>query len=420
MMAMASRCFHDVTVGFPSGAPADHSKLNDWRSLNWVVWSTGELRVDSSTFALVFLPGGPLRGNLSAKPLGCLLSAAPTLAESGLRTFMAKTNDPVHGMMCLSFRSTADEEAFVNLARSAEVSPACCGYAPSTRSSSMSAVEVLQDDAATQKLVAAIRSEHPARCPAVYPGAEIYGPDPFGEQGSEVLLGRGAMVLLDPVDDGRVGAYELLFYEEGDGRAILKVPISARTSVTPQPQEAFSRLSVSRRLSCRPCMGASFDFSVHGERGWAVAFDTEEDGEAFARDLKVRNRVLALSGRTSHSQRLLSGLQDDLFKLQQFGLVATLRGWLVHVLLCAVLVLAGYTAILYNESPQRSLADIAQDAFSDAAMAAVGIGGLALDAGAGICQLFVRTPPAHSLEHCLSLPDTTGELRSCVAVLLGS
>lgn len=39
------------------------------------------------------------------------------------------------------------------------------------------------------------------RWPLIFTGAELYGPDPSGEVSSEVLLGRGAVVLLDPPEN---------------------------------------------------------------------------------------------------------------------------------------------------------------------------------------------------------------------------
>ncbi|CAE8743914.1 unnamed protein product, partial [Polarella glacialis] len=119
---MAVRSFADVTVGFPSGG-SRHAK-DEWNAstTTWVVWSTGELRLDTASYALFFTPGGASRGALTAKPLGCLQKAMPLSsgAPGEGRSFVVSTNDPVHNLVRMGFRSLADEETFAALSQAAE------------------------------------------------------------------------------------------------------------------------------------------------------------------------------------------------------------------------------------------------------------------------------------------------------------
>lgn len=421
-------------MGFPAGASAYHTKEN-WQNANWVLWSTGELRVDSASFALIFSPTGC--GKLAAKPLGCLTGAAAVagVEPSAPSAFVASTSDPVHGLVRLTFQSRGDEDAFGALAQAAELagsgryesiagrrSTMCPSRAPSMGGGP-------RDGGAAEMIACYVSERHPGSWPVVFTGAELYGPDPRGDQGSEVLLGRGAMVLLDSQDMSRVGSYDLLFYEESSAEASLRVPIGPRTKLTRQPLDVPSsagRLSVAaRRLSFGggdgrgPGAGAGsvFELSVPGGPGFVIAFDAEPDAAGFERDFCVRHRLVTLSLKTSRGSRAVGQLEDQLMDIRQRGVVATLQ-WLI-VMLIKMLILATvlYGAMLYYNDPERPLLETAGAAVQDVADMASVVGVKAAEASALACGLLTRSVSVTSLEQCVALPDSA-EVRSCASALL--
>lgn len=424
---MDMHCFKGVTVGFPSGARGACGQ--DWQNVNWVVWSTGELRIDRASLSIVFVPAGG--HNFAAKPLGCLTGASAESGEpGGPNTFVATTNDLVHGVVRLSFQDRADEEAFAALARSAEMATSACR--PSRRSSvggspTGSPVGACGwRSAATEQLVEAINKQFAGVWPLIFGGAELYGPDPHGDSGSEVLRGRGAVVLLDPPQDlDRIGEYELVFFEETTGEPILRAPVGPRMKLTRQKAETYmngrlstARLSTaSRRVSALgTSVAASFDFSAHGETGWALTFDLEEEAMSFVRDLFVRLRLAKVSLRMSRGMRTVERLQGELFDLQG-SLFATLLRWLFQLCLLIAFFVMVYGGIIYYNDPQRPIPDIAAEAIEGA----MSISGLFFSTVQKVsetaCQMLGQTVPTSSLESCAALTYAQ-DVQACVMELV--
>lgn len=137
----------------------------------WVFWSSGELRIDSASFALVVVPEGEGKRS-AAKPLGVLTGASiiGSMEPGALSTFVATTNDPVHGVLRLNFQSLTDEEAFVAIASSAEAS--AHGGARGARRSSVGACRRSSVGAGAAELpeglLAQLRERHPGLWPAVH------------------------------------------------------------------------------------------------------------------------------------------------------------------------------------------------------------------------------------------------------------
>mmetsp|Transcript_55895 Transcript_55895/g.154797 ORF Transcript_55895/g.154797 Transcript_55895/m.154797 type:complete len:433 (-) Transcript_55895:30-1328(-) len=428
------RCFTGVAVGFPAGASAYHTK-DTWQNANWVLWSTGELRVDGASFGLIFSPSGG--GRLAAKPLGCLIGAAPVASTEpgGLRTFVATTNDSVHSLIRLNFQTPADEEAFVELAKAAEL--ACCtsyGSSGSRRSTipggrRSSAAGQPRDEGSADAIAAHVSHQCPGSWPLVYCNVELYGPDPNGECGSEVLLERGAVVLIDPQDAGRIGNYELLFCEENSAEVCLRLPIGPRTKLTRQQEDAHggsnSRLSVaSRRLTmggadCAgpACTATVFGITLPGAPGWSLAFDSEKDAAGFERDFLVRYRLQVLSLKTSRGCRTVGELQGELMELRKWGFLSGLRWLTMQVLVLSVLALVLYSALLYSNDPDRALADVMMLALQDASTTVATFGEKVAEAGTVVCGFISRAVPLAAIERCTALPDAV-EARSCIMSLV--
>jgi len=425
---MAVRCFTDVTIGFPSGGGRPGTERTS-PSTTWVIWTTGELRLDSASFALFFTPAKSARGSLAAKPLGCLLKAEPMApAHPGeAHSFIATTNDAVHCVMRLGFARPGDEEAFVALAQAAEVAGAkrFFGDSHGRRSSvGRASMAPAEHSGVCDELAMHIRQLHPDKWLALtFGGCELYGPQPGGDPSIEVLLGRGAVALLDPKDVDRVGNFEIVFYDEGSAEPMFRAAIGPRTHLMQQPQDdRTGRLSVaSRRLSARPAgAGTAFDFSPNGTDVLALSFDDETVGDSFARDLTVRIKLAALSQKTWRGKQALAGLQGEIQAMQSRGFFATIRRWIAQALFVFALLVAMHAGHLYMAQPEQPIGDTAQSALSDAISMVFSATVLLKDAGATVCQMTARSSiSATDLERCTAMMDGM-EIRDCVASLVTS
>lgn len=419
---MDLRCFADVTIGFPAGGAA--RAKDDWHqsSTNWVIWSTGELRFDAVSSALFFTPASNSRSNVTSKPLGCLLKAVPMSATTPgeAETYVVTTNDPVHSLIRMGFRSVADEQTFCALATAAE---AKCGssFFDGARRSSVGRSSMASAEGPQDELTMHIRQHHPDKWLApVYSGCELYGPDPRGDPGCEVLLGRGAVALLDPQDSKVVGTYELVFYDEGYPDALMRVAIGPRTRLTPQNQsDQMGRLSVaSRRISSRPIgAGVTYDFSAQGTDLYAFSFDDETTAASFARDLTVRQRLAALSLKASRGRQAMMGLQGEISSLQGSGFFAFLRRLFAQVLVLVFLLTLLHGMTLYLAEPDKPIPDIAQATLSDALVVASWLSAMARDASATLCHSLGRSVAVADLERCTVLLSSA-EAKDCVIGLM--
>eukprot|EP00931_Biecheleriopsis_adriatica_P063921 TRINITY_DN38797_c0_g1_i1.p1 TRINITY_DN38797_c0_g1~~TRINITY_DN38797_c0_g1_i1.p1 ORF type:complete len:442 (+),score=90.93 TRINITY_DN38797_c0_g1_i1:59-1384(+) len=415
---MAVQYFPDVTVGFPQGGVA-RSGTQDWNSTAtaWVIWTTGELRLETASLALFFTPP-----RQSAKPLGCLLTAVPMASASpneGM-SFIVTTNDPVHSVMRLGFNRQGDEDTFAAIAKAAAGSrfESITARRSSVRPSIASPSAI---NSAADELTMHIRQRHPDKMLAlVFGGCELYGPQPGGDQGVEVLLGRGAVALLDPIDTNRVGNFELVFYDEGSPEAMLRAGVGARMRLTPQPQEDRRLSLASRRVSARPLgAGMAFDFSTNGHDALAFSFDDEATGDSFLRDLTVRVKLAALSQKTWRGKQAMADLQGEIQTLQSRGLLATLRRWLCQALLVCFILFLLHMGSLYMAEPERPLQDIAEIAFSDAVHVASTATTAARDASSTVCQMAGGAVSALDLEKCSLLQDSA-EIKECINGLTSS
>lgn len=398
---MPPRSFQEVSVDISAGA-------------GWVRWCIGELRVDPLSFELVFLATGS--SFASAKPLGCLRRATAAAASQpgGKTLFIVDATDPVrpaaHGQFRFGFRTAEDERLFFELARSAELPEQRASHHEhfSGTASSSSSCRRASADA----LRALIERRHHGACPVVAYGAQLLGNDPRGGLGSEVALGRGAAVLLDPKDSERVGMYQLLFYDDTCLESILQLPVGPRTRLVPHPQNR----SRDRSLVC-------FRLQAPEVNGVTLAFDEQVDAREFLREFNVRQQLVAVSMKVANGRHTLVELQDELGRRRQIGTCSdvclqTVR-WLV---LLALVGLCGHVALLVAaRSPEQTLLDVAFAALEDCAMA-VGYAftqaaELSMAAASTSCSLMFPAVPLEAAESCIRLEDTV-EVRACMDALL--
>lgn len=384
------RCFHGVTVALETNpwAPATASGSISGNTAKWVPWSRGDLHLDIASFAMVFSP----IGNCVSKPLGCLMGAT-MVEEQGhnARTYVIQTNDPMHNRLMVELSS--DANTFESVARSAELNVArrCASRA------SMGACTVVADDGNSSTLHRSIREQHSDRPSLIFDGAELYGPDPYGQVGSEVLIARGCVVLVDPPAGSKVGAYEILFYEE-PWAPVMRTPIGPRTILMEQPTSEDGPALV-------------FDFSAHGEPGWSIAFDRRAEGTAFARDFQVRQQLLLMAFKTSRGGQLAEKLQEELLHLRRSGVVAIAQWLIVRAVMTFLLAFIVHGVFLLWADPHPSISDAASLAWQDI------LHNTQMASQAG-CQIFAPTMvPEPDVKKCIMLSDNA-DVRNCLSELV--
>jgi len=397
-----------VTLGFPAGNRA--AGAQDGLGASWVVWSTGELRVDSSCYSICFVHDG--KTNIAPQPLGCLMGASLVQEVGGPPSVVAKTNDMLHSILRLSFGKSEDVEHFMAVARNVEAKRS----AHSRRSSCRPQADCAE--ASMEQLADVIRERCAGTAPIIFGGAELYGQEPGSANGAEVLLGRGAMALVDPPETAGgewAGTYDLIFYDENTGEPTLRVPVGPRMRLSPQVEEAHpgrlsapSRVSMARRQSMDAPIGACFDFTYEGVGVSALTFDRDIDAQAFVRDLSVRLRLTRTSMKASREIESVGSLQGQLCTMQRNSLAARAWRWTsgLVVAICVVMFLHG-CKLYFNED--HALLDVAAQVLHDTAAAAAVFVGTAQSFGTTACQAIEggRTVPAEAVDSCAALhaPD---------------
>lgn len=390
---MEMHCFQDVTVGFPAGGAGAQGA--------WVHWSTGELRLDGVSRSMVFVPPGQIH----AKPFGCLLGARALVDGGGGHTFEVETDDSMHALVRMSFASISDQSAFETLAREAE-KLRCY----SSQANTQEPFTFAKEDTFSSGLVAALRDRYRGQAPLVFGGAELYGPDPQGDAGSEVLLGRGAVVLLDVQESGRMGSYQLVFHSEDHCEP---------TQAFFRPWDIGPRTRLAKQMPAEDEFGpsVSFDFSPYGEAPLTLAFDDEEDGEAFGRDVRVRVRLVARTLKISRGRRAAGDLRAELTELEGRGWFRKSRRFLLRSMFLFLALVLAYTCLLLSAEPSRPPLEAAMAALQESASLVSGTLQRAAQLGQTVCEATSDMVPIEDLRRCVAQPDG---VRQCLANLTPS
>jgi hypothetical protein len=301
----------------------------------------------------------------------------------------------IHGFVRFGFVAHHDLERFMALASQAEARMTSCKRRRTTLASPQR--QWTNDTSATDALVDLIYDHCTGQAlPLIYPGAEIYGPDPCGDGGCEVLLGRGAVVLSDPIDTpgGMTETYDLLFYDETAGQPTLRVPVGPNMRLSLQPPEPHAgrlstapfRASIGTRLSTGSVATTAFDFTIEGAGVSALAFDRDDVANSFVRDLTVRLRLTKASLKAFRGLNSLGELRDQIFDLKRNGLFATIFRWtfrLIILVLCSMLLYGGH---LYFNNEGKQLAEVTGEVLSDSAWVVEMLSDTAQTLGAAACQ----------------------------------
>mmetsp|Transcript_46439 Transcript_46439/g.108118 ORF Transcript_46439/g.108118 Transcript_46439/m.108118 type:complete len:396 (-) Transcript_46439:126-1313(-) len=386
----SSTTFVGVAVHLPSKVRGDVE--DEWQEIDWAAWSKGELTVEGSSYLLIFKPHDGSKA-MAAKPLGALIKASgiPPVEES--LTFVVSTSDSMHRTYRFAFESVPDTQKFQAIAKTAEAA-----HKEASRQAAQ-AVNRNGFDDGSALLEAAVKEAFPSRWPLVYGGAEFFGPDPAGDAGSEVLLGHGVAVLLDPtVEEAsrRVGSYELIFYGEDDGvqKSVARIPIG--------PKMALQQQKLDTKDEDGPAV--AFDLKPSpAEQTRTITFEDAAVAATFRRDFSVRQRVMELASMSSKKQRQVESARDELEELRQKSLVASVMRILRVLLVVIVLAAIARASLLYQANKDMTPAQCAEALLEDVMNVAGNARATTVGVGSAACQLAFGSVPC------------TDEGKKCVA-----
>lgn len=322
----ARNAFDEVAVSIPTGPATDISE-----GAEFVLLSLGLVEVSDAYEVTLTLP----TGNETKRPLGQLLRASALIGDVDGLTLDVKMEGVMKSIALYRFKFQRQGET----ARFASIAEAAEQHESDVRKQAEQEKAV-----ALSNLEKAIRKNLSGRRPVVHRGAQLYGPSDGEEMSeSEVLLGEGAVVFLDPASDlgdNQVGVYELLFYSDEDGS---DTPIK---KLALDPKMKLARLGtddpeIDDDDDSAP--NVSFQLSMKGGDGigHTFVFENFARADAFERDFRVRHRVMQLAIMVSKRQQGLTDAQGQLEKLKKRGMFAQLWRRLQFILVLPTLLFFG-------------------------------------------------------------------------------
>lgn len=298
-------CFTNVAVSVPTGPLCSGPG-----EVQFVPLTIGKVEVDAIKDVFLVFEGST---SVAPKLLGHLVRASAIVGDQLGCTLDVRTEGSAQGAALhrFLFKSQRDALRFCGLAEFAEQEE-CAVWRQGENERAVRTTEL--EDAVKRKLA--------DRQPLVFSGAQLYGPDECGEVGSEVLLGDGAFVLLDPQADGsaHVGTYELLFFCEEDGA---ESPVK---KLTIGPKMVLRRLDREKaEIDDDEAPTISFELILKGESvTYTLTFDSVMRGADFERDLRVRQRLMDLALLTSKKLHSAEEARQQLDRLKHSSSIVQL------------------------------------------------------------------------------------------------
>jgi len=398
-MARTSHSFGGVSVGIPAKTLSSEAE-DEWQEVDWISLDTGDLSVDGDSFLLVFKPSS---ASVTSKTMGNLLRAS-TVADDQ-RTLVVTTSDPTTSQYRFTFPDRGTAAEFKQVAELVEARLAARRTEAAAHSSG-------SGDVRGAELASAIQGKYrqQGRWPLTFTGADLYGPSASGDP--EVLLGCGVFVLLDPKEEETqktIGKYSLLFFseDEGSSRPAKEFAIGPRMVLTRQQPDTEDP----------DAAAATFSLSIPGQQVHTLSFDQADVASTFARDFRVRSRLMDVSLKTASGKKEADQARRELQELQQQGLGARLRRLiclLVPLLLIAVIARMGH---LYSLRPGQEPAVYLQQVQKDVSSVLHNSHTAVMATGAKVCEIAVGAVPPSALQKCISVGGVS-EVRECVADLL--
>eukprot|EP00445_Apocalathium_hangoei_P006012 CAMPEP_0203856636 /NCGR_PEP_ID=MMETSP0359-20131031/10290_1 /ASSEMBLY_ACC=CAM_ASM_000338 /TAXON_ID=268821 /ORGANISM="Scrippsiella Hangoei, Strain SHTV-5" /LENGTH=423 /DNA_ID=CAMNT_0050773267 /DNA_START=66 /DNA_END=1337 /DNA_ORIENTATION=- len=413
MRGMQGQIFTCVDVCIPTKVRGTEAE-EEWQEVDWTKLSTGDIRVDADTFMLVFQPAlAKPTQSVKALPMGALIRASEVQPDADGRTLVVTTTDTMHQHVRITFQDANQVSNFRQVAEQAETAHQASTKGGHVERDEEAAKTEAKKVAARLEadICAAIQGSVP---PLIFTGVQLMGEDPNFEGGGVVILGEGAAVLVDPEDTVNVGSYELRFYSVDDG---VDEPIKRFVI---GPRATLNRL---------PTRGEDLDDSavifdvrmLPTDRLHTLCFEDEQMAATFARDFRVRQRLMKASLLTAKGASKEMELRGQIECLKRMTLASRL--WRLFGLFIAVLlvVVISRFAWYYKEDMRqqktRAIAEYGQMLIEDAIQAAKVSRGLASNIGAQACKSMLGTVPPSDLQLCLAASDDTDTDAGALTVL---
>lgn len=392
--------YSKVHVELPMGVRTSEAE-EDWQEVSWVSLSTGDLLVVADS-ELVFKYADT---KVKPKPLGSLLRAS-TVPGADDSCLVVDTSDSHSSQFRFTFSSASDATSFKQLADKIVA-------AHEARRKREANVSSRGEDVGAMKLAQDIQDKfrREGRLPLVFRRADFFGVHPDSPDAGEVRLGRGAFVLLDPrEEDSRttIGEYALLFFSEDDGakKEFKKIPIGPRMSLKKQPLEDDD-----------PDGPAAIFELRQGPQVYSLAFDEDDVALAFARDFRVRSRLMDISLKTAKGQHAIGEAHAEMLQMERRSCSARLGRFLRLMLLLMWVVVLIRTGLHVRENPGQEPKVYIDWAKQDLMKGVMSAGSHLRSAGSTVCELAVGAVPASSLERCLQ-PGGVSQVRECLLELV--
>mmetsp|Transcript_89161 Transcript_89161/g.140831 ORF Transcript_89161/g.140831 Transcript_89161/m.140831 type:complete len:399 (-) Transcript_89161:277-1473(-) len=388
--------FSRVSVSIPSQVRGSEAE-DEWQEVDWVRWHQGELLVDEEGFLMVFKPS---EARVKPIPMGNLIGAASVGdGDDSQCTLVVHASDAMYRQLRFSFESPKIAEEFKKLAQKAQAKHVALSEVNEASKTS---------DVVASALVAAIKEKYAGRYPLVFDGAELYGPaENAGHEGSENLLGSGALVLLDPEEsEDKVGRYSLLFFAE-DGVS--------------EPLKTFSigPHMLKRMEDEEDGPVACFEFDSPGAAVHQLAFDALDTALAFARDYRVRAKLIDVSLKTVNRGNQVREARSKIEELQRNSLGERLKSFACTLLMLLMVAVFLRVAIMYMQQPDKAPQEYLLIVTTEAFQVFRVLRSLFCQAGSQVCELALGTIPVAQLQKCVSVGGMS-QINECIAKLVSS
>jgi|Transcript_18248 hypothetical protein len=390
--------FSRVLVSIPSQVRALEDG-DEWQAVDWVRWHHGELLVHEEGFLMVFKFSD---AKVKPIPMGNLIGAAAASdGNDSPNTIVARVSDSMYQHLLLSFETQKLSEEFSKLAQKAQAKHVAISELNNEASMTSDAI-------ATSGLAAAIIEKYPGRYPLVFDGAELYGPvENACHDGNENLLGSGAIVLLDPGEgEDKVGRYSLLFFAE-DGVS--------------EPLKTFSigPHMLKRMEDEEDGPVACFEFDSPGAAVHQLAFDALDTALAFARDYRVRAKLIDVSLKTVNRGNQVREARSKIEELQRNSLGERLKSFACTLLMLLMVAVFLRVAIMYMQQPDKAPQEYLLIVTTEAFQVFRVLRSLFCQAGSQVCELALGTIPVAQLQKCVSVGGMS-QINECIAKLVSS
>lgn len=387
-----ARSYTGVNVSMPSKVFLSQESV-DARAVDWVSLGVGELSILGDSHVIELKLSGARHG--AAKTLGSLVHAEAM--EEDTRTLFVSTSDSMHRIYQVRFPYQKTAVEFLSFAEAAEAAMS---------QSRGSEEHFCEHDLGTDNFEATIHLKLTDRCPLVFGGCELHGPEP--SSGTEVLIDRGALVLLDPIEDSarRVGSYDLCFYGQDSG---VREP---KEQFAIHPKTVLKQREVSDN-------GPAAVFEIQGLGGtggndvYTIAFDDKAVAASFWRDFQVRFRVMRLSLQTLKGQQEAQDVKDQIEVLKQQSLEGRFKRFLWSMIIILVaLVLCRIVVLIFRGQKHNVMAILMVDAQLLVAQTTRAL----VFANARICTLTSHMVLLEDVRKCTQHASPTS-IRQCIEAL---